>query len=393
MKKLNVSLLGIALVLVGCGGSGSSSNDSDSEKQTSTQIGVFLDSPISNIGYKTKSFEGTTNLLGEYKYAEGETVTFFIGNLKFPAVTAGATVTPLDIVGTKDTSDSTVVNIIRLLQTLDTDGDPSNGITISDAAIANATQVDFGLSKGDFEASSAVIDLVSDSGQDTPMTGLISTADAISHFETELAKNSVKYGSIVGSWVFEGADFVVLTILDDGRFIWSETNGEEPNGMEAGDYLYNENAGTLSFSASIIDNNGDGGIDGIIAGTVEVIGNSLSFSLAEDGIVKATRVNSVSDTLVGSWLFKGNEFVVLTILNDGRFIWSETDGAEPNGMEVGDYTYNENAETISFSANVLDNNGDGGIDGISVDSVNIDSGELSFNLAEDGNVSFTAIVK
>ncbi len=53
---------------------------------------------------------------GEYDYVDGETVTFFIGDLEFPLVAAGV-VTPLSIANTQDTSNSTVVNMIRLLQT------------------------------------------------------------------------------------------------------------------------------------------------------------------------------------------------------------------------------------------------------------------------------------
>ena len=87
-----------------------------------------------NIGYRTETVEGVTNSLGEYNYIVGETVTFFIGDLVFPTVSASGVVTPLQLADTEDTSDPTVVNIIRLLQTLDVDGDPSNGIEISDTA-------------------------------------------------------------------------------------------------------------------------------------------------------------------------------------------------------------------------------------------------------------------
>jgi hypothetical protein len=50
------------------------------------------------------------------------------------------------------------------LQTLDVDGDPDNGITITEAAKIAATQVDFKLSVAEFESSQIVINLVANSG-------------------------------------------------------------------------------------------------------------------------------------------------------------------------------------------------------------------------------------
>jgi hypothetical protein len=144
-----------------CGGGSSSSNDNDS---SDTQAGIFLDSAVANIGYRTETLEGVTNSLGEYDYVEGETVTFFIGDLELPPVIAAGIVTPLDLAGSDVTSNSTVVNIIRLLQTLDVDGDPDNGITITEAAKIAATQVDFKLSVAEFESSQIVINLVANSG-------------------------------------------------------------------------------------------------------------------------------------------------------------------------------------------------------------------------------------
>ncbi len=163
-----------------------SSGDGDSVTTTATKTGVFIDSPVINIGYKTETLSGVTGPNGEYDYILGETVTFFIGDLELPPTLAIGTVTPLDLAVTQDTSNSTVVNIIRLLQTLDKDGNPDNGITITDTAISNATQVDFNLDEASFESSTAVNALINNAGLDTPVATLISTVDAISNFEQGL---------------------------------------------------------------------------------------------------------------------------------------------------------------------------------------------------------------
>jgi hypothetical protein len=185
VMKNSILIVGLFAGLVACGGGSSSSNDNDNDNDSSnTQTGVFLDSPVANIGYRTETLEGVTNSLGEYDYVDGETVTFFIGDLELPPVTAAGTVTPLGLAGSGDTSDSTVVNIIRLLQTLDEDGNPDNGITITETAKNAATQVDFELAITDFESSSAVTNLVANSGSSN--VELISQNDAIAHFEKTL---------------------------------------------------------------------------------------------------------------------------------------------------------------------------------------------------------------
>ena len=178
-KKLILSTL--LLPLFAC-----SSGGGDSTTTSTTKTGVFIDSPVISIGYKTETLSGVTGPNGEYDYLPGETVTFFIGDLELPPTLATGTVTALDLAGTQDTSNSTVVNIIRLLQTLDKDGNPDNGITITDTAISNATQVDFSLDIASFESSTAVNALINNAGLDTPVAALISTVDAIANFEQGL---------------------------------------------------------------------------------------------------------------------------------------------------------------------------------------------------------------
>ncbi|MGB2155318.1 MAG: hypothetical protein ACPHVT_07570, partial [Porticoccaceae bacterium] len=108
MKSANPILFAFLLVLSSCGGGGSDSS--------STLAGVFIDSPVINIGYRTATQNGNTNARGEFTYLAGETVTFFIGDMEFPPVLAAEVVTPLDMADTDDVAHHMVVNIIRLLQ-------------------------------------------------------------------------------------------------------------------------------------------------------------------------------------------------------------------------------------------------------------------------------------
>ena len=237
MKKSKF-LLGAStlLAITACGGG------EKSVVAASVQTGVFLDSPIINIGYKTETLEGVTDSLGQYKYLEGETVIFSIGDLVFPAVTAKDSVTPLDIAKSNDTSDPTVVNMIRFLQTLDVDGDASNGLFISNEAKSaatylansNASQVDFSLSETAFETSTAVTNLIKIAGQNAPPSALVSKADAIAHFDQSLIANfsinlsGREASSVVtrsdcpgtqGGWVYSFSD---TAVTGTGSDEWQE---------------------------------------------------------------------------------------------------------------------------------------------------------------------------
>ncbi|MGL5410584.1 MAG: hypothetical protein ACRDAP_18020, partial [Shewanella sp.] len=120
----------IALALAGCGG-----GDSDNESPPTpapTKTGVFLDSPVAGLNYKTATIAaGVTNAKGEFNYRDGEAVSFYIGELMLPSVKAGAQITPADLGGGLSTA--TTVNILQLLQSLDQDADPANGISIVDS--------------------------------------------------------------------------------------------------------------------------------------------------------------------------------------------------------------------------------------------------------------------
>jgi hypothetical protein len=152
---------------------------------SSIKFGYLLDSAVVNIGYRTDSLEGMTGADGSFQYLEGETLEFFIGDLVFPSVRARATVTPLELAGTGDASHQMVINIARLLQSLDVDGNPANGITIGTQAASAATQIDFDQSVAAFAQDPAVTNLIANSG--STRTTLVSAADALAHLQATLS--------------------------------------------------------------------------------------------------------------------------------------------------------------------------------------------------------------
>lgn len=116
--------------------------------------GVFVDSPVKGLEYKTATREGLTETDGSFRYADGETVAFYIGNIFLGETAAKGVITPIDLIaGAVDETEPTVTNICRLLQSLDQDGNPDNGITISAETRRELKDrpIDLELSVSDFE--------------------------------------------------------------------------------------------------------------------------------------------------------------------------------------------------------------------------------------------------
>jgi len=182
--KLNNLIFTICLsaplvVLSGCG---SSSNSSSND--TNIQTGRLIDSAVEGLAYRTETRTGVTNENGEFTYLTGENIIFGLGDLEFPAVTAAQILTPLELAGVEDINDTGVVNMARLLQSLDKDCDPSNGITIDGEAVLSAAGMSIDFESPDFDED--VVNLVSNGGQDDACQELVDAEDAVAHFQETL---------------------------------------------------------------------------------------------------------------------------------------------------------------------------------------------------------------
>lgn len=99
---------------------------------TSVQEGVFLDSAVEGIEYKTPTQSGITDINGTFKYKKGEIITFSIGDVILGQTSAIKKITPVNIVsGAADEMNNKVTNISCFLQSLDVDKNPNNGIKLT----------------------------------------------------------------------------------------------------------------------------------------------------------------------------------------------------------------------------------------------------------------------
>jgi hypothetical protein len=143
--------------------------------------GQLIDAPVQGVRYESGSVSGVTGELGEFQYETGGTIRFFIGDIPLgEAVTGKAVITPLDLVpnGTIDTP--AVINIARLLQSLDSKpGDER--ITIPAALHAEAVR-----SNGLVSASIQYLDFSDETAFVNSATQLVSTLTASYPFTAAL---------------------------------------------------------------------------------------------------------------------------------------------------------------------------------------------------------------
>lgn len=155
---MNTNILAISILAISitaCGGGDSSTSATEKvTTPTSTPViytGVFIDSAVEGLNYQTESQSGKTNTEGEFNYQLDEMITFSIGGIKFPAVAVDAIITPLDIFKTESFENIGVINMARLLQSLDIDGIASNGIELNENIHTLAAQLNIDFTSDDFD--------------------------------------------------------------------------------------------------------------------------------------------------------------------------------------------------------------------------------------------------
>lgn len=97
---------------------------------------LVVDGPVNGLGYRTRTHEGTTGVDGGGWYYPGESIVYSIGDLDLGLAQADQRVTPLDIFPNSEISDAPVVNLARLLLTLDADPADHGSLQISPGSTA-----------------------------------------------------------------------------------------------------------------------------------------------------------------------------------------------------------------------------------------------------------------
>jgi cephalosporin-C deacetylase-like acetyl esterase len=190
----HLGILGLSISLVACGGGSSSggggvsSGGSGSGGGSSTRSGQFVDGPVKGLSYSRPNNDEVfqTSAIGSFSYLDGETLTFFLGNITLGDVTPStAFITPNDF-------GNAAIGIARFLQTLDADSNPSNGIQLSAAVRAAAENFSGSVDFTDLEGSD-LADFAR-SANSGPARQLISAENAGAHLQATL--DDIKDGQI-----------------------------------------------------------------------------------------------------------------------------------------------------------------------------------------------------
>ncbi|WP_372999257.1 choice-of-anchor O protein [Sulfurimonas sp.] len=225
-----IAVIGMS-IFVSCSG-GSSDGSTDTTAATVLE-GTFVDSAVEGIDFKGK-FSGKTDKDGHYSFVAGERVEFTLGtDIKLGSLLAKTSpVSPLDFFdGTKTASDQEVINLIVLFQSLDTDGDPTNGIEIlpQTIEILEAAILASGGDPATFdpttESSADLKTLLDAVIATTPSTDdmVPSEEDAVEHFTESLYGPQPPVADINGTALACTPDLGITYINDAADFNASQT--------------------------------------------------------------------------------------------------------------------------------------------------------------------------
>ncbi len=245
--------------LLACGGSGGGGGAVSEPLQ-----GVFIDSPVSGLRFETTSTSGVTDSQGVFNYRRGELVRFFVGDVFIGEAAGQSILTPVELIaGAVDESNIQVQNIAMFLQSIDDDGDESNGINITrsaDSAAQGVTQgqsVDFSLAAGVFEADGGIQILISNM---TAASGM-----ARSMVSREQARNAL------------GANLLALFAGDyQGAFTGDDTGSWRVT-IDASGVITGQRTSDNFGEAAVSGNVGNSG-QSSISGTVDTVVFSGLFS-------------------------------------------------------------------------------------------------------------------
>ena len=164
-----LTLIASVCGLVACGGG--------SNQETLLQ-GRFIDAAVEGLTYTSNTgVSGVTDSNGTFNYTPGSKVTFSFGDIVFPPVTPAAVVTPLDLVDASSPSDPAALSIAQLLQSVDSDGDPDNGIIVDKNKLKSGAKAPNNWATLDQPALTAMLATASD---------LVKPEQALKHFQEQL---------------------------------------------------------------------------------------------------------------------------------------------------------------------------------------------------------------
>lgn len=360
---LHACCLSLAIALTGCGGSsGSSKSNNPTTSGPIVMQGQLIDSPVGGVRFVTPSREGITAVgSGSFEYLEGERISFYLGALPLGEVEAKAEITPFDLMGLQPPSGASlrqamsfeseesylmygVVAISTLLQTLDKDNDPSNGIEIptSVAALFTPQILDdeiepvFLIHTPQFKQ---ILAKANASGAFDKPRKIRSPTQVMQHLYKSLDIDSGLLAESTSSFD-TNADGTIDSVLsssynDSGQIIRREKRNSIDNSLQSLEtYEYDTNGNKVSYNR---DYNGDQIWDWAEIYTYDEMGNNTKHTASSNGTIH----------YIKTYVFDSNG----NLTSDER---DDNGDGTPNSIKS--YEYDSNGTNISQKR---DDDGDG----------------------------------
>ena len=214
-------------------------------------------------------------------------------------------VTPLTVFDTNDLTAPSVVNPARLLQTLDTDGNPTTASRSRQPAHSNATGMTVNFAHRRLRNQRHQPDR-----ERRRRDRASHLQDAIDHVQRQLVANGL---SLVGTWHVRAAAGVVTTItfLNDGHYLLVQTDPDADEsggpGVEYGTYSWNPTTGELSVKVAS-ETDGEWGLSQPLGKTIAELksnGTVLEVHDTEDDVPEVFGMNRLAadaeHPLAGTW--------------------------------------------------------------------------------------------
>jgi hypothetical protein len=424
-----------AASLIGCGdfGASSSSNGGTERAQSGPATGRLLDSAVGGVAYAASSGDGITDSAGAFNYVHGDMVEFRLGSLSLGKIPGKAIVTPIELA---NDSANKLQNLLVLFQSLDSDGNPDNGISIpAAAASAVSGSLDLESEPAVFVTSPELQEATKAAG----MTGAVSSPEeAGTHF---LSQGLSLLGTHIWVRQDEGSATVIrISATGGGEYLQGEAAPDDPcdaNRVCGGNVV--SKAGVEYGAASLpefdtrgfrfkalpeIDTNLQAGLShprqtwrirtngfelitsdivtvqrereqkGLfgelfhIAGTLELSSDREPIK-TEVRESRFPRMENDPDGIIGAWVSDPDVMKTPTYLffSNGKFMMLDPVGTsqgkghddcgEP-GIEFGSYVHDAGSEALSVRGFTYDTNGCAGFSG---------NEAVSFKLGADGNTA------
>lgn len=418
--------------------SSSSSSSATAVKRTmptGPATGILVDSPVSGVAFAaTSGKSGTTDEKGSFNFNHGDKIEFKLGGLTLGNIPGSQIVTPIELAG--DNANK-LQNLLVLLQSLDSDSDLSNGISIS-RETANAVKGSINLDSNPetFADSAGLKDIMEASG----ISGEVKTPEAArTHFLSQgvallSAQVWVSYTNQTASVLRVAADSSGEYLqgdarpddsCDENRVCGGKTvfqAGVEYGVAKAADF---DNRGFKLVSTPSVDTNLKAGFSnpgptrrvrtdgselinsdivavqrareqGSVFGELFHIAKPIQLSdeneVAEKEVKESrySKIDNDSNGIVGAWAYDSEAIKTQTLVffPNGKYMMIDPTGATQRedqikcakpGIEFSSYTYNKGGNNFSLSSFTYNTNGCAGFSDV--------EGSIGFTLSSDGNTA------